>query len=136
MHALTVRPAQIHLERPLPVDIDDAVAAIVGETERLLTLAPFTPSEIELEQTNRAPWSVRLQLGGSEESRSFTGELFVRWGSNGSTALALDGRFENALGRLTPEGPTDAVHAFFDQVVRRLGTLAAERGALRGVPLS
>ncbi len=59
-----------------------------------------------------------------ERGERFTGELNVRRGSDGSTALALDGRFESAPGRLTPEGPADAVRAFFDQVVRRLGKVA------------
>ncbi|HEX2369548.1 MAG TPA: hypothetical protein VHM94_09975 [Acidimicrobiia bacterium] len=140
MHPSTVRPAQhtVHLQRPLPVDIDDAVAAITGETERVLTLAPLTPSGIEMKQTapRGAPCSIRLRLG--ERGERFTGELNVRRGSDGSTALALDGRFESAPGRLTPEGTADAiaVRDFFDQVVRRLGKVAAERSALRGVPLS
>ena len=53
MHVSTDRPVQhtVHLERPLPVDIDDAVAAITGDTERVLTLAPFAPSGIEMRQT-------------------------------------------------------------------------------------
>jgi hypothetical protein len=139
MHVSKVRPAQhtVHLERPLPVDIDDAVAAITGETERVLTLAPFT-SGIEMRRaTHRGgPCSIRLRLEERGEPRSFTGELNVRRGSDGSTALALDGWFESAPGRLTPEGTADAVRAYFDQVVRRLGHVAAERSALRGVPLS
>ncbi len=140
MHASTVRPIQdtVHLERPLPVDIDDAVAAITGDTERVLRLAPFAPSGVEMKQTVQrgAPYSIGLHLG--ERGERFTGELNVRRGSDGSTALALDGRFESAPGRLTPEGTADAiaVRAFFDQVVRRLGRVAAERSALRGVPLS
>jgi hypothetical protein len=140
MHVSTVRPAQhtVHLERPLPVDIDDAVAAITGETERMLTLAPFTVSGIEMKHAAHrgGPCSIRVRLDERGEPRSFTGELNVRRGSDGSTALALDGRFESAPGRLTPEGPADAVRACFDQVARRLGNVAAERSALRGVPLS
>jgi hypothetical protein len=140
MHASTVRPAQhtVHLERPLPVDIDDAVAAIASETERVLRLAPFTTSGIEMKRAapRDGPCSIRLRLGERGEPRSFTGELNVRRGSDGSTTLALDGRFESAPGRLTPEGPADAVRTYFDQVVRRLGKVAAERSALRGVPLS
>jgi hypothetical protein len=140
MHVSTVRPAQhtVHLERPLPIDIDDAVAAITGESERVLTLAQFTASGIDMTRAAQrgAPCSIRLRLGERGEPRSFTGELNVRRGSDGSTALALDGRFESAPGRLTPEGPADSVRAYFDQVVRRLGKVAAERSALRGVPLS
>ena len=139
MRVSTVRSAQhaVHLERPLPIDIDDAVAAIAGDTEQMLTLAPFTPFGIEMKRTAQrgAPYSIRLRLG--ERGERFTGELNLSRGSDGSTALALDGQFLGAPGRLTPEETADAiaVHAFFDQVVRRLGMVAAERSALQGVPL-
>ena len=61
----------VHLERPLPVDIDDAVAAITGDTEGVLRLAPFAPSGVEMKQTVQRGALRTRSVSIWEEGRAF-----------------------------------------------------------------